>query len=139
MSTKDLQSPFLLWTIIFAVISIVTIAMFLAFESLTFSLQTNQQSNNRIAQIGTIVIGCFLGILSKVVFERIVAGKRRCIRASRDLLFASIVSPIVIYPIYTSLSAITDFMIIFFISYQNGFFFSATLSQIENSLKSHGN
>ena len=117
----------------FFTVSVVTVGLFLAFEEFSFGL-TNGGENARTWQIASIVVGCFLGIFSKQIFDRLTSSKRRFVYLSRDFLLAGVVSPLVIYPIYSSVGSNADLFIVFLISYQNGFFFSSTITYLESSI-----
>jgi hypothetical protein len=91
-----------------------------------FSLETLAAD---VAKPLLIAFGTILGIVSSTIFSALNRPKPRSTRAaiakafsSRTIVLAAIVAPVVIAGFYSAVEAIEGGILLFVISYQNGFF-----------------
>ncbi len=83
-------------------------------------------------------LSCILGIVSKLIFDRLNQNsrskrsfKRNVLSAIKSTMIAIIVSPIVIVGVYSLLEKVEDTLLLLLIGYQNGFFFQTVLGKQE--------
>lgn len=83
-------------------------------------------------------LSCILGIVSKLIFDRLNRRFRssqsfgqNLVSAMKSAVVAIIVSPIVIVGVYGLLEKVEDTILLLLIGYQNGFFFQTVLGKQE--------
>lgn len=83
-------------------------------------------------------LSCILGIVSKLIFDKLNqkfrtsrSFRRNLVDALKSAAVAIIVSPIVIVGVYGLLEKVDDTILLLLIGYQNGFFFQTVLGKKE--------
>lgn len=81
-----------------------------------------------------VACATFTGVISNGVYERLTGGRTtpELLRGA-DVIFAAIVAPVVLLPIYRSLGDLTDPLVIGLTAYQNGFFFNVIFDKVRKS------
>lgn len=77
-----------------------------------------------------VAAASFAGIISNALYDRVTSGKSAPLFQRTDIVFASVVAPMVVLPIYKSLSETVDPIILLLTAYQNGFFFNAIFEKL---------
>lgn len=83
-----------------------------------------------------LALACLLGIFSKALYDQLqqlpptakYGEIARGALAPRRVLGSLIVCPVIVVSFYSTLSAVSDLLMIALLSYQNGFFFQSVLS-----------
>jgi len=75
----------------------------------------------------------YLGVISNSLYDRLATGKDGQIFTRNNILFAAVVAPVVVLPIYKSLGDTPDPFIVALTAYQNGFFFNVFFDKIKKA------
>jgi hypothetical protein len=83
-----------------------------------------------------LALATFGGVVSNSIYDRITGDKEsRNLFRKRDVVLASVVAPIVMLPIYQTLQANSDVVVLALTAYQNGFFFNTWFSKLVEKKK----
>lgn len=81
-------------------------------------------------RLALVATATFVGIISNGIYDRITVGKDAPLFSRTDIVFAAIVAPVVILPIFRSLGSSPDPLIVALTAYQNGFFFNVIFDKL---------
>lgn len=117
----------LLFSASFGIVAVILYAFF--WLDLPRGAQSIEESID-YGKFGLVTAATFMGIVSNAVYDRVTAGKSEPLFQRIDMVFAAVVAPIVILPIYKSLSETVDPIILLLTAYQNGFFFNVIFEKL---------
>ncbi|WJV25800.1 MULTISPECIES: hypothetical protein [Pseudomonas] len=115
-----------------ALVVISAILSLLFWSDLSHGMQPIEGSLDYV-RFTIIAFATFLGVISNGVYDRLMKGKDAELFKRTDIIFAAVIAPVVILPIYKSMGDMPDPIIVALMSYQNGFFFNVIFDKFRQS------